>query len=223
MSRSVALVHEGWCVLSRCPLGTFGVGRPAPSALVQLTVAIRNRDSAQLEQRTLEISDPRHPSYGQWLSLAELNALCALGPEHVAGRFALGLATTLSTPCRPTVTCSSSRCQWASHPSFLALSTTRVPRVPRPQDQFDGTAHADSSSPARVGGERSRLCITHNMVSIAATAQQAAGRDGTRTVCTRRGSHERLAGPFYAACTIQCGQYPGRWWSLKVRSGLLQL
>lgn len=60
------------------------IGRSAPTEKVSFTVQLKVDDAKvkALEKKVLEISDPDHPSYGQWMKGEEVNAMLAPAPEH---------------------------------------------------------------------------------------------------------------------------------------------
>ena len=66
------------------PLGWKLQSRANPSAKIEIVIAVKQRNVGLLEDRLLEISDPKSPVYGKWLGHTEVHAFVAPSVESVA-------------------------------------------------------------------------------------------------------------------------------------------
>lgn len=74
MESDAMLVRSGWSMKDSAT---------AARRNLQLTFAVRQQNLDRLARTVLEVSDPTHPSYGQHLSLTEVNELVAPAAESV--------------------------------------------------------------------------------------------------------------------------------------------
>lgn len=59
------------------------VSRAEPTALLRLTIAVKQFGVLQLEEKALAVSDPRNAAYGKYLSNAAVHALLAPSPASL--------------------------------------------------------------------------------------------------------------------------------------------
>ena len=62
------------------PLGWKRDGEPAKSHPIRLQFALKQRNMDLVEETLLRVSDPREPTYGEWMSLEQLTEMIA--PSH---------------------------------------------------------------------------------------------------------------------------------------------
>lgn len=79
-SLAIPAIHsKSYTVKERHPVpnGWNAVTRPSPAHVIELQIGLKQRNQAELEKHVLEISNPSHVRYGQYLSAEEINDLVA--------------------------------------------------------------------------------------------------------------------------------------------------
>ncbi|KIK66637.1 hypothetical protein GYMLUDRAFT_1023250 [Collybiopsis luxurians FD-317 M1] len=78
-TRCAIAVHDSRTL----PVYFASSGTPNPSAPINLKIALTAQDTAGLEQKLHEVSDPTSPLYGQYLSFEETKAFAGPAPDSV--------------------------------------------------------------------------------------------------------------------------------------------
>lgn len=65
------------------PRGWTAVSRPHPAQAINLKIGIKQRNQHVLEQHAIELSNPSHARYGQYLSAAEIKELIAPSDDTI--------------------------------------------------------------------------------------------------------------------------------------------
>lgn len=65
------------------PRGWTAVSRPSRSHVINLDIGLKQRNQDKLEQHVIEVSDPSHARYGQYLSASEVKELVAPSDETI--------------------------------------------------------------------------------------------------------------------------------------------
>jgi len=80
------------------PAAWTAVSRPDPHRIINLQIGLKQRNMDKLEQDLLEVSDPDHARYGQYLSAGEVHELIA--PTNDTVDLISDLATRSRCHCR---------------------------------------------------------------------------------------------------------------------------